>query len=476
MPDILFVVPQFSYKTLDEASTRCPPLGIAILASVLEEKGYDVEILDSFALGLDKKQITDYVVSENPTVIGISSVTANYPESIQLINSIKRVNPDIIIIYGGPHVTIMPETVIKFKSINYAVLGEAEETIVELLDFILKSKGQLGKIKGIAYRDNNGHVKINQARDFIKDINKLPMPAYHLLPMNHYRSYGWLDLGRKFCSMITSRGCPFQCTYCTSSNIFGYRWRYRSPEKVMEEIRLLYDKYKVRHIYFQDDEFTVNHDRVMKICDMIIDQKLDLVWECLTRVSHVDEPLLRKMSEAGCRSILFGIECGYQEGIDKINKKITLKQAVDAVNLSKNYGISPKVTFMMGFPWEGEKEIKKTIRFAKKLKADLTFFNTLNPYPHTPIYYQIKKEGLFDKDYTWEKYSPHGETPTIRTRYLTSRELAYWNGRAYLSIYLTLDYILRKLKTLTNLKEFKRTFKSGAWLLLTSLKRVLTKT
>jgi len=475
MTDILFITPPFSYKSLDDASSKCPPLGIAMLASVLEQNKFEARILDAFALGLNKEQIIEHVKNINPKIIGISSVTANYGQAMDIINLIKKENPEIIIIYGGPHVTIMPESVLKSKNVDYAVIGEGEKTIVDLLEFIINKKDSKSEIKGVVYKDKDGKIIFNEKADFIRDINELPMPAYHLLPMDNYRSYGWLDLGRKFCSMVTSRGCPFKCTYCTSSSIFGYRWRHRSAEKVFEEILLLYNKYHIRHIYFQDDEFTVNHQRVIDICNMILENKLDLVWECLTRVSHVDEPLLKKMAQAGCKSILYGVECGYQKGIDNIEKKITLDQSKEAVRLSKKYGISPKVTFMMGFPWEGKKEIKQTIKFAKKLNADLTFFNTLNPYPGTPLYDTIKRENLFDKGYSWDKYSPHGETPTIRTRYLNPQELAYWNGKAYLSIYLSPRYILRKLKLLTNIRELKRTAKSAINLILLSAKRIFTK-
>ncbi len=475
MLDVLFVVPPFSYKGLDEASSRCPNLGIAILAAVLEKHGYIVKILDTFSLSLSKKQIVEHIRELNPKILGITSVTANYGPAMDIIDMVKGIDSWIITVYGGPHVTIMPHIILKSKNVDYIVMGEAEQTIVELVDYLLHKKGERADIKGIGYTDEQGKIKITPMKEFIKDIDQLPMPAYHLLPMDSYRAYGWLDLGRKFCSMITSRGCPFQCTYCTSSKVFGYRWRYRSVENVFEEIMLLYNKYGIRHIYFQDDEFTVNHERVVGICNKIIENKLDLVWECLTRVSHVDEGLLKKMAEAGCKSILYGVECGYQEGIDKINKKITLKEAIDAVKFSKKYGISPKVTFMMGFPWEGKVEIKKTIAFARKLNADLTFFNILNPYPGTPLYDEIKNSNLFVGGYTWDRYSPHGEVPVIRTKYLTEKELSYWNGRAYLSVYSNPRFLLRKLKMLTNFRELKRNFKSAVSFFSTYFKKVATR-
>jgi len=473
MTDVLFVVPPFNYKGLDEVSPRCPNIGIAILAAVLEQHKYDVKVLDTFVLNLKNEEIVKAIKNIKPRIVAITSVTANFPYAMDIIRLVKETDPSITTVYGGPHVTIMPHTALNSKDVDYIVVGEGEETIVELVDYVLNKKGDKAKIKGIGYRDDKGEIVIAEKRWFIADINKIPMPAYHLLPMHAYRAYGWLDEGRKFTTMVTSRGCPFQCTYCTSSKIFGYRWRHRNVEKVFEEIMLLYNKFGIRHIYFQDDEFTVDHKRVVDICNKIIENKLDLIWECLTRVSHVDEELLKKMSQAGCKSILYGIECGYQEGIDKINKKITLKQAVDAVRLSKKYGISPKVTFMMGFPWEGKKEIKETIKFAKKLNADLTFFNILNPYPGTPLYEDIKNQNLFVGSPEWEKYIPHGATPLIKTRYLSEKDLAYWNGVAYLSVYLNPKYFLRKIHLLLNWKDFKRNTGSGFGLILMALRRII---
>lgn len=475
MVNVLFIVPPFSYKSLDEASSKCPSLGVASLAAVLEHHGYSVRILDVFALDLKNDQIAKHVKESNPKIVGITSVTINYGKAMEIVNLVKKINPNIVTIYGGPHVTIMPNSVLKADNVDYVIIKEGEETIIELVNYILYKKGKIEEIKGIGYKDKRNNIKFTKERDFIKDIDKLPIPAYHLLPMDSYRPYGWLDLGRKFCSIITSRGCPFQCTYCTSSNIFGHKWRYRSAKKVFEEIKLLYDKFGIRHIYFQDDEFTVDHQRVIDVCNMIIRNRLDLIWECLTRVSHVNEEILKKMAQAGCKSILYGVECGYQEGINRINKKITLEQAKDAVRLSRKYGVSPKVTFMMGFPWEGKEEIKKTIKFAKELNADMTFFNVLNPYPGTPLYDDIKKMHLFEGGYIWDKYSPHGEPPVIKTRHLSAKELAYWNGIAYLSLYLSPKYVFRRLRTLTNLRELKRNVKSATNLLVTAGRRIVTK-
>jgi len=290
--------------------------------------------------------------------------------------------------------------------------------------------------------------------------------------MDKYHSYGWLDLGRKFTTMITSRGCPFKCVFCQSS-IQAVYWRQRSAEKVFDEIKLLYDKYDIRHIYFQDDEFCVNHQRVIDICKKIKDSEMDLVWECLTRVNHMDDELLSTMASAGCKSIIFGIETGYEEGFKKINKPITCDMVIKAVRMAQKYGIMVKVSFIMGFPWEGKEEMKKTIKFAKKVNADITFFNVLNPYPQTPIYNEVIANNLFEQPDNYEGHIIHGTDPLLRTKKLTAKQLRYWSGRAVLEFYLRPSYIFRKLVKVKSFKELKRNLFGGNNYLGVAVKKVL---
>ncbi len=473
--DVLFIAPPFSYGILDSLSSRSPPLGVASIAAVLEQAGYTVQILDAFTLGMNHVAIVQKAKELQPKIIAAASVTANFPLTMDLIRDFKKALPEVTIVYGGPHATILPETAIVKEGVDFVIIGEAEYTTQDLVHYIIRKQGHYKTIPGICYLDENKKPVRTAPRELIKNLDELPIPAYHLLPMDIYKAYAALDIGRKFSTMITSRGCTAQCSFCTSVQMNQYKWRQRSQKIVVDEIEYLNKTFGISHIYFQDDEFTVNHKRVIDICDEIKARNLDIIWECLTRVSNVKKDVLQKMYEAGCRSIIFGVECGYQEGIDRLKKFITLEQVERAVTLTKKAGIQVKCSFLIGFPWESEKEIKQTIAFAKKIDADITYFNTLNPYFETPIFKEVAENNLFvGEDATnWEKHISHGTTPMVRTKYLTAEEIAYWNGKAYLELYMRPRFIIRKLKEMRNFADLKRNVVAGKDLLKLSAHRMM---
>ncbi len=474
MTEILCIVPPFSYGKLDSVGPKCPNLGIGTIAAVVENMGHDVKILDCFGLELMEEDVAEELERHNPKIVLIGAVTANFRISLAILKRAKELNTSVINIIGGPHVSVNPDSAFEGGVVDYVVIGEAEETIVELLNYIYKRNSTpLNQIRGIMYVDSLKKKVRTAEREVVKNLDALPMPAYHLFPMEKYHSYGWLNLGRKFTTMITSRGCPFKCTFCHSTLQAKY-WRQRSAEKVFEEIKFLYDKYGIRHIYFQDDEFCVNHKRVIEICDKIKEAKLDLAWECLSRVNHMDDGLLSTMASAGCKSILFGVETGYAEGFKKINKPITCEMVLNAVRLAQKHGILVKVTFIMGFPWEGEEELRATINFAKKVNADLTLFNVLNPYPGTPIYQEVIENNLFEQPENFEGHIIHGTDPLLRTKKLTSKQLRYWTGRAVLEFYLRPKFIFRRLSKIRSWNELKNNFFGGGDLLRLAFKKVLT--
>jgi radical SAM superfamily enzyme YgiQ (UPF0313 family) len=306
--DVLLIAPPFTYVKLEEAGPTCPHLGIASVAAVLEKRGYKVKILDTIVEKLKNKEIEEIIKKISAPIVGITAVTSEFPQAMKLFNIIKKINRKTITILGGPHATIMPKSA-DSDLIDYLVMGEGEYTTAELVDHLLKGKIHVSKINGIAYRKNNRLI-INPPRELIKNIDELPFPAYHLLPMDKYKAYAIFDLGLKFTSVITSRGCPFYCTYCTSSSVFGHNWSSMSPTRAIELLEMLYKKFSIRHFYFQDDEFTINHKRTIEICDLLIKSKMNIVWECLSRADHITEELISKMYKAGCRGIVYGIEVG----------------------------------------------------------------------------------------------------------------------------------------------------------------------
>lgn len=473
---IVFVSPPFSYGKVNILGPKSPRLGLAQLAACLREKGYkNLCIVDATAMEYSESETVETVLKEAPDLVGFTATTTEYPSILKIAKELKSRKPSIPCVVGGPHITVMPET-LNAEAFDYAVIGEGELTLLELLDFLFNGKGSVSEIKGLAFFQD-GKLKLTAPREFIPDLDILPMPAYDLLPIDRYRPPAMSDRGKPFTCMITSRGCPIQCTFCTSSRIFGRRIRYRSVEKVIEEIDYLQDQFGIRHIYFQDDEFTINRRRLLAFCKAMKERKKECIWECLGRVSDMNEEVAQAMAEAGCIGIIFGTEFGYQEGLDRVQKRITLEMTRKAILVTRNAGISARASFMMGFPWESEKEIKKTIDFAMDIKADIIAMQILIPYPGTGIYQEMLNEGLIiNRD--WNEYIQHsiaGTKPIVRTRYLSSDELKRLNNIAFRRMWTSPSYLVRVISQIRSGRQFYRIVIGGLFILFASLKGSLTR-
>jgi len=352
----------------------------------------------------------------------------------------------------SPHTTFLPDkTLLECGFIDIIVRGEGEETIRELAEAL--EKGEWEKVKGITFRKGN-RVVSNESRPFIKDIDEIPFPSWDFLPMDKYQF-----CGHRYASMLTSRGCPFNCSFCASSRLFGGFWRGRSPENVVEEIRLLHDKFGIENIEFVDDTFTLDQKRAERICDEIVREGLDISWGASSRVDTLSRSLVEKMRRAGCWILFLGIESGCQKILDAIGKRITVEHARKAVKIVKEAGVQVLGSFIIGFLQDTIETINETIRFAKTLNLDYAEFSILTPYPGTPIYEHAKKNNLLLTE-DWSKYT--GLEPTVKIEGVSSSKLKSLLQRAYLTFYLTpkniynwlknrqLTFIKSALKALTN--------------------------
>lgn len=322
---------------------------------------------------------------------------------MEIARVIKKNN--IKIIFGGSGVSkkLIAETILKNnKFIDIIVRGEGETTVLELVK-TLEKNGDLSKVKGITYRNSNVIIT-NDDRELIRDLDSLPFPAYHLLPMNKYKI-----LNKKYINIITSRGCPFRCEFCFKF-VFGNKFRIRSVKSVINEIEYLYKKFDIRIFSFSDDVFTLRRERTVEICKKIIDKDLNILWTCNTRVDLVDDKLLKLMKESGCIRISYGVESGSQKTLDYLKKDITLQQIKKALKLTRENGIATYITLMVGFPHENKEEIKKTVIFAKKLRADDYELHHFMPCPNAEIFNNFKQEKIFSKN-------------RLKTNYLSSKEL-----------------------------------------------------
>lgn len=399
------------YGAFAEMGSRVPHLGLCSLASVVRKAGFSVKILDAPALRMDFKGTVEAIVKENPRFIGISSVTDSIPVTYSLAHTLKAYASNSVIIIGGAHITALPEeTFDECKSLDIGVIGEGEETIVELL-----SGKNLCEIKGIIYRDGET-VHRTPPREYLQDLDSLPFPAWDLLPRleKYYRPSPHMYLRLPSTSLLTSRGCPNRCNFCVMA-LSGKKFRAHSAEYTLGMMEYVMKNYHIKDIIFYDDNFLLDKKRAMEICEEMIRRRLDITWSCLARTELISKDILKLAKRAGCWQIAYGIESGDQRILDILNKKTEVEKAEEVLRLTAEAGIRTRGFFMIGVPGETEESIKKTIDFAKRSKLNdfqATFFT---PFPGTHFYRNIDQYGKYIKNWasmsTWTPvFIPHGLT------------------------------------------------------------------
>jgi anaerobic magnesium-protoporphyrin IX monomethyl ester cyclase len=446
-------------------STRYPqpPIGLALIAAILEKAGYAVGLLDANALQLKPEDVIKAV--SDADIVGITGMTPTIGTALSIARYLKKDRQNIKIILGGPHVTLLPEeTLSSSNDIDVIVRGEGDETVIELMRALENGK-PLDSVAGISYKAN-GNVVHTADRTSSVDMDKLPYPAYHRLPWKQYHPHPPHGMSLPFGAIVTSRGCPYRCAYC-SKPVFGSKFRAQSPERVVEEMSYLHEKFGVKEIAFYDDSFTLDKERAHAIADKIMEKRLKIAWTCETRVNLVDRELLGHMKRAGCYSVAYGIESASPQIIEVLHKDITLEQVEKAVRDSREVGLQVVGYFMLGSPGETPATIRQTIDYAKKLKVDFAQFSITTPFPGTElydIYMRDKKESI-----PWEKFVYAGTdnpaTPVFESSELSREDLQGWTRKAYREFYLRSAYVWQRLKRCTSWGEIKMNFKGLAMLL-----------
>ncbi len=433
-----------------------PPLGIAMIAAVLENMQHVVKIVDMAALKLSEDEIPEIIRNEKPRLVGITAMTSTINSAVRVARRVKESDSAITVALGGAHASVLPEETLRSNpDIDVIVCGEGEETVRDLVEVLEKSPPDLSSVVGITYRSENG-VKSNSSRCPIANLDLMPFPSFHLLPLRRYRLHP--PFGRKspVLPVITSRGCPYSCIFCSKS-VFGKKCRRNSAKYVINQIRLLIDKFGVKEIKFYDDVFTLDRKWVIAVCTELEKQGLVIPWTCETRVDLVDSELLSVMKGAGCYMIAYGVESGNQGILDSLGKNITLEQIARAFRLTREAEISPVAYFMLGSPNETPETIADTIEFAKRIDPDFVQFSIATPYPGTELDRLAAERGCLPQE--WDSYvyvdlkSVHGSTFEITI--MSRQELAEWNRKAYSSFYLRWRYVWKRMRKMTSLGEFK---------------------
>ena len=447
------------------------PMGLAYIASSLERGGFPVEILDAQALELTQKDVVDYVKQAHAVVVGITFLTPAFNVVKELANSIKHACPEIKIIVGGSHPTALPEkTLEECLAVDYVCVGEGESVILDFLEFVKGGK-KVTEISSLAYR-HNGRVIKNPTADLSKDIDCLPKPARHLLPMERYKLTASRTENSRFCpTIILARGCPFDCQFC--SHPFGRTFRHHSVKRIIEEIKEIQGFYQTDQFNFEADTLTLDKKFITELCEAIIKERLDIKWTCESRIDTVDEPVLKKMKSAGCWQISYGVESGSQRLLDIIHKGVKKENVVKVFDLTRKIGISSRGFFMLGLPSETSKESLETINFAKSLNSLWAQFTLTIPYPGTPMFNQLQAEGKI-RHYRWSDYNTWGGWAGKTLPYVpegrTDEELRNLQKRAMTLYYMRLNMILRHIKGISSFEDFKKIFLGGCVLLKNAIR------
>lgn len=371
-----------------------PPIGLGYIAAVLKQDGHNVRIMDAAAYSL--KKIERLIQDANPQIVGLTCWTVERGQTFKVAKLIKESVPRAKIIVGGQHATAFPEHMFKLAHADVVVLGEGERTISELVRCIEEGR-DISDVKGIVYQKEREAI-YTAPRELIEDLDKVPFPMYDDFELNKYG--GLPERKTLTTAIVSSRGCPYNCIFCSSAVFWKKRWRPRSSENVLAEVEWLYEDYNVRSFIFFDDFFFLNKDRAIEICKGIIDRKLEVDWVAEGRVNLVDSELLKWMKEAGCYRIDYGVESGSPKILKNINKKISIEQIKNAFDLTHEFGIKPVAYLMVGNPGETVETIGETLQLMQQIKPHYT--NTggiLWILPNTEIYERSKKLGIIDDAY-----------------------------------------------------------------------------
>ena len=372
-----------------------PPFGLMSLAAYLLENGFEVIIEDYITTPFSRKRLEKIINEFNPGVIGATGVTMNINKSISIIKDCKEISPESITVLGGPHVTFDAENILsQNRCVDVVVRGEGELTMVEFLNSCKDMPAYPG-IKGISYRDMDKVVH-NEGREFIQDINILPLPARHLVKLSKYRALG-LPV-----NMVTSRGCPFECIFCVGSRMVGRKVRYFDVKRVVDEFEML-SKLGFSQINVVDDLFTSHRKRCIEICDEITARGIEHKWTAFARVDTVSPELLQAMKRAGCSALCFGIESGNQGILDRVKKKTNLGMCRSAIQMCRDAGIDPMTSYILGLPGETSETVLETLDFARNLSSSYGY-HILAPFPGTEVRDKSEEYNMKILTDDWDRY------------------------------------------------------------------------
>lgn len=457
------------YGKLNKAAGRYFPLGLGYIASFLRKYGsYSVQIYEPEAQSLSYADLEKIIRDNRPDIVGLTCSTPNFFRAVRLALAVKN-NSDAKVIIGGVHASALPEFIAENypELIDCVVVGEGEITMLELVRAYENNESIEG-IKGIVHRSGNKTIR-TETRPFINELDSIPFPARDLIPQKLFIPNLHNARHKSCLTLLTSRGCPFNCSFCASRIVSGKKYRTHSAEYVLEEIQMLKTDFNARQLLITDDTFTIDHERLEKICRGMIDKKIGLEWFCFSQVSSVNREMLSLMKKAGCYNIGFGIESGDEDILRKMGKPIKPEKALEAVRFANEIGMKTQAFYIFGTPGETKQQMVETIQFAKKVGATLAFFNMLVPYPGTKDFHHFFSNIPLGK-IEWEKFVAVGEECILTNSAVSQKEMEKLIASANLTYYMNPRRIANLLFHIRTFYEFSNYIKGGISLLKQILK------
>lgn len=436
-----------------------PPLGIMYLSSAIKKfSKHEVVLFDAQPFDMTAEQVADAAAAENPDFVGLTAQTHNLVDVFSVIRRLRQKLPKVHIMVGGPHTWNFPDEAIAIPDVDSILRGDGEHAIVEWLEALESNSGK-DQVAGVYYKDENGEIHQNEKRHVTKELDELPFPDRDSLPRDRYYTPGMKSA--ETTTLITSRGCPYRCNFCNTYQ----RYSVRSAKNIVDEMVHCQEKYGIEEIHFIDDLFNRTAERVNEISNEILKRGLKMRWGFKATIRHTDREMLLLAKEAGCTKIHYGVETGTNEGLESLNKKLTVEEVKDTFELTKKIGLCAIAYMMIGIPYEKNRgDIMKTIRFIQNLDPDYVVYALLSPYPDTELFRKGAEMGLYDKD-CWNRFMKEPaadyDLPTVWEESMKKDELVKLFKTAHRSFYFNPSKIIRTLINISTYEELKRIVRGG---------------
>ena len=428
--DVALIQPRFGTGAVQKLNICTPPIGLAYIAAFLQKHDHRVTIIDAEVEQLSSEQIVQQ--ARKADLVGITTTAPTYHSALEIARLIKQSDSGTTVVLGGPQATFLDAESLEKSLADAVVRGEGEHTMLDVADAV--ESGGTFDFDGVTYREADVVVK-NPDRKLIPNLDEIPLPARDLLPMEKY-------LPAKSTGVISSRGCPFRCIFCASSNLNHKTFRSRSAHNVFDEVaQLVAQGYE--NVTMLDDNFILNKDRTFKFADLVEENKLKFDWSCTARVDSIDEDLLRRLREVGCNGLFFGVESASDDTLKLIKKGFSTDQAISSFDVLQDYDYTTTASFMIGLPGDDRQKTIDTIDLAKRINPDFAMFSVTTPYPGTELYDNIDRYDLEITSNDWSKFTL--TKPVVRTGALSTEDLRRWLVKAYVAFYVRASFVTRAI-------------------------------